>query len=151
MFVTTHGTISENTFCKLLCHNLVLSTKDYSFALFNVNLAIVWFGKEKVVISARKKFRFRLSLPFGIFAVRKDFLASILKNLLTSGLSASHVGHCLLSDPAGDLKSLLTSGLSALRVGHCLLSDLAGDFEKLINFWVVCFSRGSLPASRPCR
>ena len=76
MFVTTHGTISENTFCKLLCHNLVLSTKDYSFALFNVNLAIVWFGKEKVVISARKKFRFRLSLPFGIFAVRKDFLAS---------------------------------------------------------------------------
>ena len=31
-------------------------------------------------------------------------------------MSASHVGHCLLSDPAGDLKSLLTSGLSALRV-----------------------------------
>ena len=56
-----------------------------------------------------------------------------MKSLLTSGLSASHVGHCLLSDPAGDLKSLLTSGLSALRVGHCLLSDLAGDFEKLLT------------------
>ena len=58
-------------------------------------------------------------------------------------MSASRVGHCLLSDPAGDLKSLLTSGLSALRVGHCLLSDLAGDFEKLINFWVVCSSCSS--------
>ena len=83
MFGTKHGTISENTFCKHLCHNLVLSTNDYGFVLFNVYLAIVWFVKEKVVISVRKKFRFRLSLPFGIFAVRKDFLASILQTIDT--------------------------------------------------------------------
>ena len=52
----------KKTFCKLLCHNLVLSNKDFGFALFNVKLATVWFGNEKVVILARKKFRFRLSL-----------------------------------------------------------------------------------------
>ena len=86
MFGTTHGTKSENTFYKLLCHNLILSSKDFGFAL-HVKLAIVWFGNEKVVISARKKFRFRLSLSFGIFAVRKDFLASsrvVVQQLLFS-------------------------------------------------------------------
>ena len=76
MFGTTHGTISENTFCKLLCHKSVLPNKNFGFALCNVKLAIVWFGNEKVANLARKKFRFRLSLSFGIFAVRKDFLAS---------------------------------------------------------------------------
>ena len=40
----------------------VTSNKDFGFALFNVKLATVWFGNEKVVILARKKFRFRLSL-----------------------------------------------------------------------------------------
>ena len=54
MFGTTHGTISENTFCKHLCHKSVLPNKNFGFALCNVKLAIVWFGNEKVANLARK-------------------------------------------------------------------------------------------------
>ena len=48
-------------------------------------------------------------------------------------MSASRVGHCLLSDPAGNFEKRLDFWVAALRVGHCLLSDLAGKFEKLLT------------------
>ena len=46
-------------------------------------------------------------------------------------MSALRVGHCLLSDLAGDFEKLLTSGCLLL-----LLSDPAGDSKSLLTSWL---------------
>ena len=64
-------------------------------------------------------------------------------------MSASRVGHCLLSDPAGNFEKRLDFWVSALRVGHCLLSDLAGKFEKRLDFWMSASRVGHFLLSDP--
>ena len=48
-------------------------------------------------------------------------------------MSASRVGHCLLSDLAGKFEKRLDFWVSASRVGHFLSSDLGGKLKSVLT------------------
>ena len=47
MFGTTHGTISENTFCKHLCHKSVLPNKNFGFTLSGLAMIKLYLLRGK--------------------------------------------------------------------------------------------------------
>ena len=65
-------------------------------------------------------------------------------------MSALRVGHCLLSDLAGKFEKLLTSGCLPLAWVTACFQTLQVILKSVLTF-VVCSSRRSLPALRPCR
>ena len=58
-------------------------------------------------------------------------------------MSASRVGHCLLSDLAGNFEKRLDFWMSASRVGHFLLSDPAGNLKSVLTSGCLLFALSS--------